>query len=137
MSGIYHFTNKPNGGNSFSSTSGKVTKPQSNYRTSSNLNKSINPSSVNGSILSNSMVNEFNVNSFGFGLSMEQQLLINMNNNLGKVMNGMTTTKYINEKAPLELAAEHVDALTTQLLLWIDQHHWNSPNTNLPIQTIL
>lgn len=111
MSGIYHFTNKPNGGNSYSSTSGKITKPQSNYRTSSNLNKSINSSSVNGSILSNSMVNEFNVNSFGFGLSMEQQLLINMNNNLGKVMNGMTTTKYINEKAPLELAAEHVDAL--------------------------
>lgn len=113
MSGRYYPASEHNDNRLFAMSSGKITKPQSNSRitSSSNINKNINAGSFNPNLLSNTMMSGFDVGRFGFGMSLEQQLLVNMNNNLGKVMSDMTTTKYINEKAPLELAAEHVDAL--------------------------
>ncbi|GMM39232.1 Nup170 protein [Hanseniaspora uvarum] len=113
MSSRYFPASEYNDNHLFGMTSGKITKPQPSTRmsTSSNGSKGINTTSFNPNILSNNIMNGFDVSRFGFGMSLEQQLLVNMNNNLGKVMNDMTSAKYINEKAPLELASEHVDAL--------------------------
>ena len=80
-----------------------------NYDSKSSYNAAAAAAAVASS--SNNLINGLNINGFGFGMSLEQQLILKMNTNLERVMRNKNTTQSIASKAPLELASDHLSAL--------------------------
>ncbi|XBW37827.1 hypothetical protein QEN19_003402 [Hanseniaspora menglaensis] len=96
-------------------SSGRITKPSINtnkFNAANNFNDiNSNYNSMTSTTASNNVVGSLNINDFGFGMSLEQQLLFKMNNNLARVMANKNTKAAIASKAPLELASDHLTAL--------------------------
>lgn len=82
--------------------------PYSNYNFNENYTAAASAAAVSGS---SNPITGLNINGFGFGMPLEQQLLLKMNNNLQRVMGTKNTTQSISSKAPLELASDHLTAL--------------------------
>ena len=96
---------------------GRVTKSYNNNNRQYSYNNYDTKNSYNAAAAaavassSNNLISGLNINGFGFGMSLEQQLILKMNTNLERVMRNKNTTQSIASKAPLELASDHLSAL--------------------------